>query len=51
MNLFAGIVIEKFNRTNDLMSGYLKLTMEQRKWIGMQRYMIRLKLIKKRDPP
>ena len=33
LNLFVGVVIDKFNRLRDKMFGYLLMTRDQRLWI------------------
>jgi len=51
MNLFVGVVIVNFNRMKDKLCGYVNMSDQQRKWVEMQRYMIRLRLQKKRELP
>lgn len=51
MNLFVGIVIDKFNRLKDRMCGYALMTRDQKEWIESEKQMIRLQLVRKKNPP
>ena len=51
LNLFVGIVIDKFNRLKDRMCGYSLMTSHQREWIETESATVRLNLLKKEDPP
>lgn len=51
LNLFVGIVIDKFNRLKDRMCGYALMTTHQREWIETESATVRLNLLKKEDPP
>jgi voltage-gated cation channel len=51
LNLFVGIVIDKFNRLKDRMCGYALMTRDQKEWIESEKQMIRLMLISKKNPP
>jgi voltage-dependent calcium channel T type alpha-1I len=42
LNLFVGIVIDKFNRLKDRMCGYALMTSNQKEWIESEKQMIRL---------
>ena len=44
LNLFVGIVIDKFNRLKDRMCGYALMTRDQKEWIETEKQMIRLEL-------
>lgn len=41
LNFFVGVVIVNFNRMKDKIYGYINMTDDQRKWVEMQRFMIR----------
>lgn len=47
MNLFVGVIIEKFNRMHERLQGYTGLNTLQRKWIDVQRLMMRRRPEKK----
>lgn len=51
LNLFVGIVIDKFNRLKDKMNGYGLMTSHQKECIESEKQMTRLNLIRKRNPP
>lgn len=44
LNLFVGIVIDKFNRLKDKMCGYSLMTSHQIEWVESEKQMIRLEL-------
>ena len=44
LNLFVGVVIDNFNQMKEKLGGYFWLTSEQKKWVEVQRLMIRMKL-------
>jgi voltage-gated cation channel len=44
LNLFVGIVIDKFNRLKDRMCGYALMTRDQKEWVETEKQMIRLEL-------
>ena len=47
LNLFVGVIIEKFNRMHERLQGYNGMNTYQRKWIDIQRLMMKQKLEKK----
>ena len=49
LNLFVGVVIDKFNRMRDHLSGFNLMTESQRIWVEMQRFMIKQTLFPKKD--
>lgn len=51
LNLFAGVVIENFNRQKDKLCGYVMMTKEQKSWVEMQRFMLKKGLKSKRVVP
>jgi voltage-gated cation channel len=51
LNLFVGIVIDKFNRLKDRMCGYSLMTSHQREWIETESATARLNLLKLEEPP
>ena len=51
LNLFVGVVIDKFNRLRDKMFGYLLMTRDQRLWIEKDKQMIRIKVVPAQEPP
>ena len=51
LNLFVGIVIDKFNRLKDSMCGYALMTSHQREWVETEKKMVRLDLICKKQEP
>ena len=51
MNLFVGIVIDKFNRLKEKMSGYLLMTRHQKEWIEKEKQMVRLVIEPLKSPP
>ena len=51
LNLFVGIVIDKFNRLKDRMCGYALMTRDQKEWIETEKQMIRLNLEIKKSLP
>ena len=51
LNLFVGIVIDKFNRLKDRMCGYALMTNNQIEWVESEMQMIRLQLQKLKNPP
>ena len=51
LNLFVGVIIEKFNRMHEKLIGYTDMNTDQRKWIDVQRLMMKQKLEKKWLPP
>ena len=46
MNLFVGIVIEKYNRVKDNMKGYSLMTKNQREWMEAEKFMCNVNLIR-----
>ena len=51
LNLFVGIVIDKFNRLKDKMCGYALMTRDQKEWVETEKQMIRLDLELKKTLP
>jgi voltage-gated cation channel len=51
LNLFVGIVIDKFNRLKDRMCGYALMTRDQKEWVETEKQMIRLELEQKKSLP
>lgn len=51
LNLFVGIVIDKFNRLKDRMCGYALMTRDQKEWVETEKQMIRLNLESKKNLP
>jgi len=51
LNLFVGIVIDKFNRLKDRMCGYALMTSDQREWMEKEQQMIRLQLLVEKKKP
>lgn len=51
MNLFVGIVIEKYNRVKDNMKGYSMMSKEQREWMEAEKLMCSIKLIRAQKLP
>ena len=47
LNLFVGVIIEKFNRMHERLQGYNGMNTYQHKWIDIQRLMMKQKLEKK----
>lgn len=51
MNLFVGIVIDKYNRLKEKMKGYSIMTKDQREWVEAEKQMCRLKLVRAQKIP
>lgn len=51
MNLFVGIVIDKYNRLKEKMKGYSIMTKDQREWIESEKQMCRLNLERAKKIP
>jgi len=51
LNLFVGVVIENFNRMKDKLCGFVMMTEKQRKWVEIQRFMIRKELQQRFEVP
>ena len=51
MNIFVGVVIDKFNRLKDRMCGYALMTRDQKEWVEQEKQMIRLDLQREKNPP
>jgi hypothetical protein len=51
LNLFVGIVIDKFNRLKDSMNGYGLMTFDQKECIESEKQMTRLSLMMKKSAP
>jgi len=46
LNLFVGIVIDKFNRLKDKMKGYARMTHDQKEWVEAEKNMNKLILLR-----
>lgn len=44
LNLFVGVIIQRFNSMHEQMQGYTKKEVKKRKWIDIQRLMMKQKL-------
>ena len=51
MNIFVGVVIDKFNRLKDRMCGYALMTRDQKEWVEQEKQMIRLDLQREKYLP
>lgn len=51
MNIFVGVVIDKFNRLKDRMCGYALMTRDQKEWVEQEKQMIRLDLQREKNLP
>ena len=51
MNLFVGIVIDKYNRLKEKMKGYSLMTKDQREWVEAEKQMCRLNLERAKKIP
>ena len=41
LNLFVGVIIQRFNSMHEKLQGYTKNHVKKRKWIDMQRLMMK----------
>ena len=44
LNLFVGVIIQRFNSMRERLQGYTTNTVNKRKWIDIQRIMMKQKL-------
>lgn len=51
LNLFVGIVIDKFNRLKDKICGYMMMTRFQKDWVELEKQMVRLEIEPFKNPP
>jgi hypothetical protein len=51
LNLFVGIVIDKFNRLKDKICGYMMMTRNQKDWVELEKQMVRLEIEPFKNPP
>ena len=51
LNLFVGVIIEKFNRMHERLQGYTGLNTNERIWVDLQRLMMKQRPEKKRILP
>ena len=51
LNLFVGVIIQRFNSMRERLQGYTTNTVKKRKWIDIQRIMMKQKLRKGWDVP
>ena len=51
LNLFVGIVIDKFNLLRDKMRGFALMTKDQREWVEAEQQMNRVNLIRAKAVP
>jgi hypothetical protein len=51
LNLFVGIVIDKFNRLKEKICGYTMMTRSQKDWVELEKQMIKLEIESFKNPP